>query len=232
MNEKIKVDDDKHPRMNKRSIALITILIVLGLITGLVLSAIFIEEANQKVYEYNQGVKEWRSNWENSSYSNINWSDWNDYIDSRNVTSNSTTNTSDDDDECNSSWNWSGGRWSDYDPYLKEIETFGVILPSLGVIFVSITTFLLGGLIVTYGNIFRQSKSKYILGLELVLIPLFLLSLFLLNTLRSLYFASAIQYDYISGILGFGIGGLGSMISILSIFEIVGLCILLYLSRS
>lgn len=230
MNEKIK--DDEHSNINKKSITIITILIILGLITGLVLSAIFVEEANQKVSKYNKKMQEWQSQWDNSSYSDVNWSDYQDYIDSLNKTSNTTTNASDVNGYNNSFWNWSDGNKSNYDPYLQDIKTFKVLLPSLGVIFVSITSFLLGGLVITYANIFRHSKSRYILGLELVFVPLFLLSLFLINTLRSLYFASAIQFDYISRILGFGIGGLGSMISIISLIEIIGLCILLYLSRS
>jgi cytochrome b subunit of formate dehydrogenase len=230
MNKKIKVDDEDHQSINKKSIIFIAILLVLGLITGLILSALFIEEANQKIDQHNQRVKELSSYWENSSYSDVNWSDWQDYMDSLNTTSNSIINASEN-NIYNSSWNWSDSNYS-YDPYLKQIDSFEVLLPSLGVVFVSMTTFLLGGLIITYANIFRKSKSRYILGLELVLVPLFLFSLFLINTIRSLYFASAIQYDYISDILGFGIGGLGSMISIISIIEIFGLCILLYLSRS
>jgi hypothetical protein len=46
-----------------------------------------------------------------------------------------------------------------------------------------------------------------------------------------LYFSSAFKHDFISNALGFGIGGLGSIISILSIFEIIGLTIMFYLAN-
>jgi len=89
---------------------------------------------------------------------------------------------------------------------------------------------LLIGLIVIYIKIFFTTNSKYIVGLLLFLIPLFIQSIFSINTLRSLFVSSAIPYFNIRESIGFGFGGLGGILIMVSIFEIIGLSILLYLS--
>jgi hypothetical protein len=90
--------------------------------------------------------------------------------------------------------------------------------------------FLLIGLIFVYINIFLKTSSKYIAGLLFFLTPLFIQSVFSVNTLRSLFVSSAIPYFSIRESIGFGLGGLGSFLVMVSIFEIIGLSILLYLS--
>lgn len=95
---------------------------------------------------------------------------------------------------------------------------------------VCISAFLLLGLIVVYVKIFLTTSSKYIVGLLFFLTPLFIQSIFSINTLRSLFVSSAIPYKNIQRSIGFGFGGLGGIIVMVSIFEIIGLSILLYLS--
>lgn len=90
--------------------------------------------------------------------------------------------------------------------------------------------FLLIGLIAVYVNIFVKTKSEYIAGLLFFLVPLFIQSIFSVNTLRSLFVSSAIPFSPIRESIGFGLGGLGQILVIVSLFEIVGLSILLYLS--
>jgi hypothetical protein len=150
-------------------------------------------------------MDEWYQEWDNNSWFN----------------SNSSFNFSNVSNDYNSDW-------SRFDPYLDHLSSSEIFLPSLGVISICITIYLLFGLIVSYIRIFLMTKSSYIQGLMFILIPLFIIQLFLLNTLRSLYFSSAFKYDYLGNALGFGIGGLGSIISILSIFEIIGLTIMFY----
>jgi hypothetical protein len=60
--------------------------------------------------------------------------------------------------------------------------------------------------------------------------PLFIQSILSINNLRSLFVSSAIPYPNIHESIGFGFGGLGGIIVIVSIFEIIRLSILLYLS--
>jgi len=105
-----------------------------------------------------------------------------------------------------------------------------IFLPTLGVIIVCITMFLLIGLFVVYFKVFAKTKSKYIIGLLFVLIPLFIESIFLVNTLRSLFVSAAIPFGCIRESIGFEMGGLGQILVIVSLFESIGLCILLYLS--
>lgn len=113
---------------------------------------------------------------------------------------------------------------------LQPLATSDIIIPTLGVIIVCISTFLLVGLIVVYLKVFMKSNSKYIVGLLFFLFPLFIQSIISINTLRSLFTSSSIPFHTIRESVGFGIGGLGGMLVILSIFEIFGLSILLYLS--
>ena len=110
------------------------------------------------------------------------------------------------------------------------LTTADVIIPTLGVIIVCISAFLLVGLIAVYLRIFLKSTSKYVAGLLFFLIPLFIHSIFSINALRSLFVSSAIPYYHIRESVGFGFGGLGGTLAILSVFEIIGLTILLYLS--
>lgn len=107
-----------------------------------------------------------------------------------------------------------------------------ILFPTLGVIIVCISMFLLIGLIAVYIKIFVKTGSKYIAGLLFFLAPLFVQSIFSINTLRSLFISAAIpdQFQHIRESIGFGLGGFGGILAILSIFEIIGLSILLYLS--
>jgi hypothetical protein len=119
------------------------------------------------------------------------------------------------------------------------LKTSEIILPTLGVIVVCISMFLLIGLIAVYFKVYAKTKSKYIIGLFFVLVPLFIESIFLVYTLRSLFaypsFPAFSQTSpdpgSISPNLGFGMGGLGQILVIVSIFESIGLSILLYLSN-
>ncbi len=169
----------KTPEFNKKAIRMILILIVFGIITGLILSFVFINEANQRI-----------ENIEN--------------ID-RPFPMNGGFNT-------------------------EPLSVSDIILPSMGVIIVCISTFLLLGLILVYFKIFLTTSSKYIIGLLFFLTPLFIQSIFSINTLRSLFVESAIPYMHIRESIGFGFGGLGGILIMVSIFEIIGLSILLYLS--
>ena len=114
---------------------------------------------------------------------------------------------------------------------IEPLSFSDIILPALGVIVVSISTFLLVGLIIVYLKIFLSSNSRYIVGLLFFLFPLLIQSVFFLNALRSLFVSSRIPFFSVRESIGFSIGGLGGMLVILSIFEIVGLTILLYLSN-
>ena len=177
--KQIPINEEKIPEYNKKAVRMILILIILGVITGSLLSLLFISEANQTIgymeYEYKPFLpgEEYRS-----------------------------------------------GR----------LATTEIILPSLGVMIVCISTFLLLGLIIVYIKIFLTTSSKYIVGLLFFLTPLFIQSIFSVNTLRSLFVSPAIPYNQIQQSIGFGFGGLGGILIMVSIFEIIGLSILLYLS--
>jgi hypothetical protein len=111
------------------------------------------------------------------------------------------------------------------------LTTSEIFLPTLGVIVVCISMFLLIGLIAVYFKVFAKTKSKYIGGLLFVLVPLFIESIFLVDTVRSLFISAAIPYGQgFRESIGFGMGGLGQILVIVSLFESIGLCILLYLS--
>jgi hypothetical protein len=214
--------EDIKPKKNdfiivkKKTIAVITILIVLGFITGFLLSHFFSVEANQRIDDYNERMKKFYQNWNQYSWNNSYWNNTN----------------------SNNSWwsNWSSSNnndstgWYGYDPYLKNLNPSDVLMPSIGVVSICIAIFLLIGLIIAYIRIFLVSKSSYMAGLMFVFIPLLIISLFLVNTLRALYFSSAMPHSILGSALGFGIDGLGGIISILSLFEIIGFTILLYLT--
>ena len=125
-------------------------------------------------------------------------------------------------------------------PWIKirvtPLTTSEIILPTLGVIVVCISMFLLIGLIAVYFKVFTKTKSKYIIGLFFVLVPLFIESIFLVYTLRSLFAYPAIPAFSSTPpnpgpVIGFEMGGLGQILTIISVFESIGLCILLYLSN-
>ena len=111
------------------------------------------------------------------------------------------------------------------------LTTSEIILPTLGAIVVCISMFLLVGLIAIYFKVFAKTKSKYIIGLFFVLIPLLIESFFLVYTLRSLFAYPSIPPGHgIQESIGFELGGLGQILVLVSLFESIGLCILLYLS--
>lgn len=112
------------------------------------------------------------------------------------------------------------------------LTTSEIILPTLGVIVVCISMFLLIGLLAVYFKIFTKTKSKYIIGLFFVLVPLFIESIFLVYALNSLFASPSIPPGHgIRESIGFEMGGLGQILVIVSLFENIGLCILLYLSN-
>ena len=116
------------------------------------------------------------------------------------------------------------------DFYPQPLTISDILLPSIGVIIVCISAYFLLGLIAVYIKIFLKTNSKYIVGLLFFLIPLFIQSILSINTLRSLFVSPAIPYMHIRESIGFGLGGLGGILVMISVFEIIGLSILLYLS--
>ncbi len=177
---KIPINEEKMPVYNKKAIKIILLLIVCGIVTGIILSAVFVSEANERIGEMEERDRP--------------------PLDF----------------------------FPDYNPDL--LTTSDIILPSLGVIIVCISMYLLIGLIGIYITIFLKTNSKYVVGLLFFLTPLFIQSILSVNALRSLFVSSAIPYMHIRESIGFGFGGLGGVLVIVSIFEIIGLCILLYLS--
>ena len=177
--KQIPIKDEKIPEYNKKAIRLIVILIILGIITGGLLSIVFLNEANLRI-------------------ENIGTRDKPFYL-------------QDDID-------------------LEPLTYSDIIIPSIGVVIVCISTYFLLGLIVVYLKIFFTTNSKYIVGLLFFLIPLFFKSIFSVNTLRSLFITSAHPEFPFRETIGFGIGGFGGILIMLSVFEIIGLSILLYLS--
>jgi hypothetical protein len=111
------------------------------------------------------------------------------------------------------------------------LTTAEVFLPTLGMIVVCISMFLLIGLIAVYFKVFAKTKSKYIAGLLFFLVPLFIQSIFSVSTLRSLFVSPAIPFGDIRETIGFEWGGFGQILVVVSIFESIGLSILLYLSN-
>jgi len=178
--KQIPIKDDSIPAFNKKSVGIIVVLIVAGIITGLVLSAVFVNEANQRIQHFNDEY---------------------------------------------------GQGFPGFTYHLENLSTSEIIFPTLGVIVVCISVFLLIGLIAVYIKIFVKTKSKYVTGLLLFLAPFLAQSIYSVNTLRSLFVSSAIPNAPIRESIGFGFGGLGGILVIVSLFEIFGLGILLYLSN-
>jgi len=177
--EPLPINEEKNLIYNKKAVKIIVLLIICGIITGLLLSYVFVIEANQRI--------------EN--------------IEERDMT------------------------FPPYDEYNPPLLTISdIILPSIGVIIICISAYLLIGLIIVYIKIFLKTNSKYIVGLLFFLIPFFIQSILSVNTLRSLFISPAIPYMHIRESIGFGFGGLGGILVMVSLFEIIGLSILLYLS--
>jgi hypothetical protein len=193
----IPIKEEKISTYNKKAIRLLVVLIIGGIVLGLILSSVFITEANNKIQEFADNFAD-----EVAAYF--------------------------------------GGS---IPPYINISEiirvtpltTSEIILPTLGVIVVCISMFLLIGLIAVYFKVFAKTKSKYIIGLFFVLVPLFIESIFLVYTLHSLFASAAIPdiptYRNFGENIGFEMGGLGQILVIVSIFESIGLSILLYLSN-
>ena len=180
MNE-TPIKEEKIPIYNKKAIRLLIALVIGGIVLGLILSNIFVTEANDRIQHFAD--------------------EFGTYVP------------------------------PDFPFRVTPLTTSEIFLPTLGVIVVCISMFLLIGLIAVYFKVFAKTKSKYIGGLLFFLIPLFIESIFLVNTLRSLFVSSAIPLGHgIRESIGFELGGLGQILVIVSLFESIGLSILLYLS--
>jgi hypothetical protein len=181
MNEiPIPYANNKETTFNKKALIIILFLFVVGTIAGLILSSVFVDEANDRIEHLGE--------------------------------------------------NPIPPIYGSFTFETQELATSEIILPTFGVIIVCISTFLLIGAIAIYIKIALKTKSKYILGLLFFLIPLFIQSIFSVTALRSLFVSSAIPFSHIRESIGFGTGGFGGILVILSVFEIIGLSILLYLS--
>jgi hypothetical protein len=180
--KQIPIKEDNISTYNKKAIKIIVIFIVLGIITGSLLSLFFMNETNSTLQEIL------------------------DQVDDRNP--------------------------EEVDRYFagRSLTISDIIVPSIGVIIVCISAYFLFGLILIYCKIFFTTDSKYIVGLLFFLFPLFIHSLFNIRVLGSLFISSSILYTEMRQIVDFTISGLGGIIVLLSIFEIIGLGILLYLS--
>ena len=205
--EGIKPKKNDFITIKKKTIVILTILIILGLITGLLLANFFYNEANQKIDDYNDNLSKIFQRWNNSVSNNS------EYLNSSSSINNQSTYN------------------NYYDPFLKELVPSDVILLTIGVIGICIVIYLKIGIISAYAYIFLKSKSPYIISLILVFIPLIIISLFLLNILRALYYSSALEFSILASALGFGVEGLAAIIGIVSLIEIIGLCLLFYLTN-
>ena len=193
--------------IKKKTIAILSFLIILGLISGFILSIIFYDEANHKIDEYNDNMNKWFQLWNNSLSNNSERSNSSSYIYDQSINN------------------------SFYDPYLKNLTPSDVILLSICVICICIAVYIKIGIVSAYLYIFFKSKSPYIIGLILVFLPLLIISLFLLNMLRALYYSSALEFSILASSLGFGVEGLAAVICIVTLIEIIGLSILFYLTN-
>jgi hypothetical protein len=182
---KAPIKEEKIPTYNKKAIGLLIVLLIGGIVLGLILSNIFVTEANSRIQHFAD--------------------EFGDFI---------------------------PPDIPDFPFRVTPLTTAEVFLPTLGVIVVCISIFLLIGLIAVYLKIFAKTKSKYIVGLLFVLVPLFIQAIFSVRTLQSLFVSSAIPFGHgFRESIGFEWGGLGQIIVVVSIFESVGLAILLYLSN-
>jgi len=112
------------------------------------------------------------------------------------------------------------------------LTTDQIILPTFGVVIVCISVLLLIGMIAVYIKIGLKTRSPYVVGLLAFLIPLLAQAIFSVSALRSLFLSAAIPDAYIRirESIGFGFGGFGGVLVVISVFEIIGLTMLLYLS--
>ena len=180
MNE-IPYANKKETTFNKKAIVIIAFLFLIGMVVGVILSSVFVDEANEIIKHINERPAP------------------------PHIEGNFTFNA-------------------------QPLTTSDIILPTLGVIIVCISTFLLIGALGIYTKVFIKTRSKYIVGLLFFLTPLFVQSIYSINALRSLFTSSVIPFAHIRESIGFGTGGFGGILVILSVFEIIGLSILLYLS--
>ncbi|DAC72263.1 MAG TPA: hypothetical protein DSN98_06160 [Thermoplasmata archaeon] len=181
MNDNL-IKEEKISTLNKKAIQLLIVLIIGGTVLGLILSNIFVTEANDRIQHFAD--------------------EFGTYVP------------------------------PDFPFRVTPLTPSEIFLPTLGVIVVCISMFLLIGLIAVYFRVFVKTKSKYIAGLLFFLVPLFIQSIFSVNTLRSLFVSSAIPFGHgIRESIGFELGGLGQILVIVSLFESIGLGILLYLSN-
>jgi hypothetical protein len=119
---------------------------------------------------------------------------------------------------------------------LNEIDPEAEIKPGfpfLGSILVTINMFILIGLIYTHISIFRKTRSKFLIGLILFLVALFIKSLSAYNSIQLLTVATALEYTNIEivEILGFSSTGFGGVFILYHIFEFIVLSIFFYVSR-
>jgi hypothetical protein len=119
---------------------------------------------------------------------------------------------------------------------LDEIDPEAEIRPGfpfLGSILVTINMFILIGLIYTHISIFKKTKSKFIIGLILFLVALFIKSLSAYISIQLLTVATALEYTNIEIVetLGFSSTGFGGMFILYHIFEFFVLSIFFYVSR-
>jgi len=205
--ENIKPPKNDFMIIKKKTIGMLAILIILGLITGFILSTFFYNDANQKIDEYNNNMNKWFQMWNNSISNNSIYNNSSPFVNNQSTNNNF------------------------YHPYLKNVTPSDVILITLGVLAICVTIYLKIGIISSYLYIFFKSKSPYIVGLILVLFPLLIISLFLLNMLRALYYSSALEFSILASSLGFGVQGLAAIICIVTVIEIIGLSILFYLTN-
>lgn len=116
---------------------------------------------------------------------------------------------------------------------IPSLTTDQVVLPTFGVIIVCISVLLLIGTIAVYVKILLKTRSPYIVGLLIFLAPLLAYTIFSISALSSLFLSIVLPgvYNQIQLAIGFSFGGFGSILVIGSIFEIIGLTMLLYLSQ-
>ncbi len=222
MNKKLMMDDQKHGGFNKKSIMVIVVLVVIGIIIGMLTSTYFLNDANWEIKKWNKNIEEWGDKWQNFSWNNHTWDNSN-YSNGNDSDWYKTGNFS--------SSNHNNSSWMGFYQPLTPLNYHDVILPSITTILLCISSLILLALIATYIKIFKDTKSKYILGLLLVLTPLLIVSVFFIRIAKSLFFSSALEYSFINYYFGFGINGIGGMMSILSIFMILGFTLLFYLSN-
>lgn len=193
--KQIPINQNENPTYNKKAIRLIFILVICGIITGIILSNFFVNEANYRIEHPDEAFKGFRPqpppNWNNS-------------------------------------WNNGSSNFTSPYRYHDPLSTYELILPTIGVIIVCISTYLLIGLIAIYIKIFLTTNSKYVAGLLFFLSPLLIQSFVMINTMRNLF--ESTRFAILKEPLTFGLGGLGGMLIVISFFEIIGLTILLYLS--